>query len=329
MSNSKTNTTHNSMAMISTAFLPCQVLTRRDQLNAKKDQDKQKSEVAKKPRGGGGPKAKAKAKAKGKTKGSPKKGAKTRGRKPASWKEETEDDVKPTAAEADSENVAPAAAKRTIPTKRKLPEAEPEAEEAEEEEAEEDPLTEEEPMKKPAARKPQPKRAKKETKVPDGEVKVPAKGRPKAAPKSKPADKPGAKASPKAKAKEDPKAKAKSQSTRRKRQSREVEDQPLETDTGDLVDDRMKGIFLQVLKEVAKMPYDDMKEHLMSKKVQMENKVCRLNIYWTKCAAAVSLLTEESPFDVVGFSFRTGSFNTRMCAAFTCAWLGVTWMMFI
>ena len=72
-----------------------------------------------------------------------------------------------------------------------------------------------------------------------------------------------------------------------------------------------------------------MKDHLISKKVQMENKVCRLNVYWTKCAAAVSLLTEESPFDVVGFSFRTGSFNTRMCAAYMCAWLGVTWMMFI
>lgn len=327
MPKSKTNITHNSMALISTAFLPCQVLTRRDQLNAKKgatgDSAKPKSEVgtaAKKTKRGGGPKAKAKAK--GKAKASAKKGAKARSRKTPTW-EEGEGDAE--AEEVDSENVAPAAAKRTPPTKRKLPETEPEGEEPEEEEAEEDPsIEEEEIMKKPAARKP--KGAKKETD--GGDVaEVPAKGRPRAT-KSKPAAK-RAKAAPKASSKGGPKAKAKSQATRRKRQSRDVEDHDLETDTGDLVDGRMKGIFLQVLKEVAKMPYDDMKEHLMSKKVEMENKVCRLNIYWTKCVAAVSLLTEENTFDVVGFAFRTGSWNTRMCAAYMCAWLAVAWMMFI
>ena len=86
MPKSKTNITHNSMALISTAFLPCQVLTRRDQLNAKKgatgDSAKPKSEVgtaAKKTKRGGGPKAKAKAK--GKAKASAKKGAKARSRK--------------------------------------------------------------------------------------------------------------------------------------------------------------------------------------------------------------------------------------------------------
>ena len=298
-------------------------------MNAKKkakDEGKPKSEqgtVADKPKRGGGPKAKAKAK--GKAKASPKKSS----RKAAAWKEESETDVKPSKEEVDSKTVAPSAAKRTPSTKRKLPEAEPETEEPESEEAEDDPSVEEEEqiefMKKPAARNP--KRAKKETNMPAEEVaKAPAKGR---APKSKPAGKARAKGAPKASPKAAPKEKAKSQPGRKRRQSREVEDQDLETDSNGLVDDRMKGIFLQVLKEVAKMPFDDMKDHLISKKVQMENKVCRLNVYWTKCAAAVSLLTEESPFDVVGFSCRTGSFNTRMCAAYMCAWLGVTWMMFI
>ena len=277
------------------------MLTRRQQLDAKnaKNQDKDNGEEddedmgqpplkrpASKTTASG---SKAAAKAKGKAKAKPKAKAKASPKKrPRGRGKKTcskgEDDIQEGDAEEHEED-----AKGKSATKRQLFDEKCHMEGEEEELKEDDPMVEPKPAKK---------------------TKTEASKKPKATPKRKAAAKPKKE------------AKAKAQPKRRPRKSTLVEDQD---NVEALHDETMKGVFLQSFKEVKTMTHDDMKELLVAKKESMHNKLCRLNIYWhTGRGAVTSLLDPKKPFDVVSFSFKTGTWNSRMAGAFTCAWLAAT-----
>lgn len=229
-------------------------------------------------------KAKTKAKAKAKAKTSPKK--RVRGKKS---KKENEDE---TEAKPD-------------PVKRKLFEMEDGEEEAHEHDEEVE-AEEEVPMKKPAGRS----RASKEGTSEKAEKK-----------------KPRAKASAKSAPEPEPKAKAKAKAEGKKRARRS--NKPIEEleNVESMRDDVMKGVVLQVLKEVENLPYDGLQKKLNAKKDSSghANINCRYNIYWTRCSGAVTLTIDGPPYpDAGSFCFKTGSWNTRMAAAYMCVYLAAT-----
>eukprot|EP00438_Fugacium_kawagutii_P010875 Skav216259 [mRNA] locus=scaffold20:730317:733576:+ [translate_table: standard] len=88
-------------------------------------------------------------------------------------------------------------------------------------------------------------------------------------------------------------------------------------------DDTMVGIITQIFKDVASLPFDDAKSYFNEKKTGMKNHYCYLNAYWTKASAAVRLKTVVGQPDAASFSFKGGTWNARMCCSFMGAYLMV------
>ena len=93
----------------------------------------------------------------------------------------------------------------------------------------------------------------------------------------------------------------------------------------DFTDKTMQGIFLQTMKECKSMTFDDLKDHLISKKALLKNDKTTLNIYWTKASSANRLMTAPGTPDIASFSYKGGQWNARMCAAYTSTELMVAW----
>ena len=323
---------------------PQAVLTRRDQLEAKKkakkpDQDDGNEdgtqEAQKKPAARSKANAKEKAQPKAKAKVQPKPQAspkkRSRGAKRLEPKEEEKPAVGPKPKKAKMEE-----APKTPPTDCQLfPDEDPE-----EEEKEVDPPVEEEPvvLKRPAAKKAK-KACKEEEKVPEPDALEPE--APEAEVEEKPKKKARAKAKAKAKAKQSPKKKREAKSKAgSKRKSTKINAEELGEDgeADELLDDTMEGIVLTMIKEVKSCTFDTLKEVLLEKKenLHLVNKHARLNIYWTKCSGAVSMPVASDPkvrFDACAFAFKRGSWNSRMAAAFACSFMAATclqlWPTFI
>ena len=122
---------------------------------------------------------------------------------------------------------------------------------------------------------------------------------------------PKTKAQPKRKAKD---TDADGEKPKRKRRRNNVEEAP--EDTENLKDDGMKAALVQTLREIQTMTFDDLKDHLASKKLSIPNKMTSLNPYWSKTCSAVRLTILPSKPDVDNFAYKQGSWNVRMCAAF-------------
>ena len=270
---------------------PAQVLTRQQQLAAKnqgKEDPPNPEQVMKRPsarvpKAKAQGKSKAKAKAKAKASASPKKKS-TPKKRPSSKRSQQE-------AKEDQEEEAQADEDAVMKTpKRKLFQSDEEVKEDKEPGATSDEKGEPEEEKE----KPKPKRAK---------AKAKAKSKPgalDAADGAAPPDQP------------------EPQPKKRSRKPKKEEVEGVEA----LQDDVMKGVFLQRLKEVKTMTFDDLKGHLTTKKTNMANQKAQLNVYWTRTTAAVRLMLDKDyrP-DVFSFSFKNGTWNARMCTAFVCAML--------
>ena len=89
-------------------------------------------------------------------------------------------------------------------------------------------------------------------------------------------------------------------------------------------DDVMKGVVLQVLREVKTMTVDELKDHLSSKKDSLAGKNSTLNVYWSRTNSRCKYLLDPATPDTANFYFTSGTWNTRMAAAFIGSWLMVT-----
>lgn len=314
-------------------------MTRADQLKAKNKKKDEDGLDETKPENGDEPQPKSKSRGRPKAKSSPKQKAKARAKAKAKTtakaktkaapkrksgaphkrnSKETEDaddgeehdhDVKATKKKAE-----------TAPVPRKLFNSESEQEHGEEEEPEMDPEIDEVPpvLKRPASKRaPEAKSGASQTSKMEEKI---------AAAKRKPA-----KRNKKEEQKEEQKDeqevetdKEKMEGTKKKRARRSVV-APQPENMESLRDPAMKGIIAQYIKEVKNMTYDDMKEHLESKKKGMDTTYARQNVYWHSCRSACSmLLNRKKPFDAYSFAFKNGTWNSRMAAAFACTWLGAT-----
>ena len=110
---------------------------------------------------------------------------------------------------------------------------------------------------------------------------------------------------------------------RKSRQQREAEEAVLASRMN-MEDDVMKGVVLQVLREVKTMTVDELKDHLSSKKDSLAGKNSTLNVYWSRTNSRCKYLLDPATPDTANFYFTSGTWNTRMAAAFIGSWLMVT-----
>ena len=110
---------------------------------------------------------------------------------------------------------------------------------------------------------------------------------------------------------------------KKSRKQREAEEAAL-VDSMDMEDEVMKGVVLQVLREVKTMTVDELKEHLSSKKDTLPGKNATLNVYWSRTNSRCKYLLDPATPDTANFYFTSGTWNTKMAAAFICSWLMVT-----
>ena len=110
---------------------------------------------------------------------------------------------------------------------------------------------------------------------------------------------------------------------KKSRQQREAEEADLATRMN-LEDDMMKAVVLQVLREVKTMTVDELKEHLSTKKESLPGKHAVLNVYWSRTNSRCRYLLDPATPDTANFYFNSGTWNTRMAAAFIGSWLMVT-----
>jgi hypothetical protein len=90
----------------------------------------------------------------------------------------------------------------------------------------------------------------------------------------------------------------------------------------------VKGVVLKALKESKSLTVEDLKTYLNSNKDSMKSQKAALNTYWSKTSSAVRMLQEPGKPESSRFSFKTGTWNTRMCAAFMCSSLMVPKLCF-
>ena len=95
-----------------------------------------------------------------------------------------------------------------------------------------------------------------------------------------------------------------------------------------MLDKVMVGVITQTLKEVKGMTVQELKDHLSNKKLDLPNDKCELNVYWTQTASAVRFKLLTRP-DSSRFSYKIGTWNTRMAAAFISSYLMVAWQCLI
>ncbi|CAL1168005.1 unnamed protein product [Cladocopium goreaui] len=112
---------------------------------------------------------------------------------------------------------------------------------------------------------------------------------------------------------------------RKSRQQREAEEAVLASRMN-MEDDVMKGVVLQVLREVKTMTVDELKDHLSSKKDSLAGKNSTLNVYWSRTNSRCKYLLDPATPDTANFYFTSGTWNTRMAAAFIGSWLMACWM---
>ena len=110
---------------------------------------------------------------------------------------------------------------------------------------------------------------------------------------------------------------------RKSRQQREAEEAVLASRMN-MEDDVMKGVVLQVLREVKTMTVDELKDHLSSKKDSLAGKNSTLNVYWSRTNSRCKYLLDPATPDTANFYFTSGTWNTRLAAAFIGSWLMVT-----
>lgn len=90
-----------------------------------------------------------------------------------------------------------------------------------------------------------------------------------------------------------------------------------------LDDPSLRGIFMQNFKKMENMPWDDLKASLINQNaVKMEK--AQVNMYWSRVAGGVKLLTDPAKPEIHYFSFRVSTFNNRMVAAYLAALLFVS-----
>lgn len=312
-----------------------QVLTRADQLNAKKkkndpdgpdetksesgdDKPRRKAKSRGRAKAKATPKQKAKARAKAKGKASPKRKSRASGKISRKETEEAAD-----AGERDHNLKAAEKQKETASLARKLFHTDSEQENGEEEARELDPEVDELP---PVLKKPASKRAPKTTSGTSQTNQKEEKTMTKAAAKRRPAAKKRpAKSTEEEEEQEAGAAEEDVEGNPKKKKTRRRVVAPQAENMESLRDDAMKGIIMQCIKEVKNMTYDDLKEHLEAKRKGMVTTYARPNVYWHSCRSACSmLLNRKKPFDAYGFAFKNGTWNSRMAAAFACSWLGAT-----
>lgn len=96
------------------------------------------------------------------------------------------------------------------------------------------------------------------------------------------------------------------------------------TNAAAMEDPTMKGVILQMIKEVKDLDYQEAKSRLSQEKEELEGKHANLNVYWSKGFSSVRLLLDPAKPDVCCFNYKQGNWNVRMAAAFTSSWLMVT-----
>ena len=99
---------------------------------------------------------------------------------------------------------------------------------------------------------------------------------------------------------------------------------PLPASVDDLADETMKGIVLQRLKSVKSMNVEDLKAYLISKKGDVGQDNARLNTDWSKTSSSIRLKHVEGFPTICSFTFKTGTWNSRMAAAYISSWLMVS-----
>ena len=235
-------------------------------------------------------KGKAKAKAKGKAKASTRRKSKKQNAKES---EVAQDEVQDEDHEGEEEE--------TVPGKRQLflddEEVDPDDHVPTQDAVAEEP---QQKKKKAATKKRKSKSKSKPAPADDGQP-VPA------AKRRRPAAKPDA-------AVETPAPKAKARGSRKKA--------PQVAGVEALMDDAMKGIVMQTLKNVKSMTAEHLKEYLKDKKGDLTMEKSHMNTDWTKASSGVRLKAKGNP-QITTFSFKTGSWNTRMASAFMASYLMV------
>ena len=99
---------------------------------------------------------------------------------------------------------------------------------------------------------------------------------------------------------------------------------PLPASMDDLANETMKGIVLQRLKSVKSMSVQDLKTYLISQKGDVGKDNARLNTDWTKTSSSIRLKHVEGFPTVCCFTFKNGTWNSRMAAAYVSSWLMVS-----
>ena len=113
------------------------------------------------------------------------------------------------------------------------------------------------------------------------------------------------------------------QSKKKTRKSRRAPPPELMNQVDVMYDKVMVGVITQTLKEVKSMTVDELKDYLCNKKLDLPNDKCELNVYWTQTASAVRFKLIPSKPDSSRFSYKIGTWNTRMAAAFISSYLMV------